>query len=80
MQRLFDPKVEKDLQFKAHRARKVLRKAHLKVFEDDRWSLHFVFPGSLSQDGLGLLHSSLSEQPARRLWDKPAQSIQVINI
>lgn len=46
-----------------------------KIFEDFFRSLHLVHLGSLGEDSLSLLDSSLGEEPARRLWNQPARLI-----
>lgn len=46
------------------------------VFKDDIRYFNFVDPSSLSHHGLSFSYSSLGEQPSRRLWDNPVESIK----
>lgn len=53
----------------------IYKSPHLSIFENGWWCLNFIFSCSISQYGFSLRHSSLSDQPPRRLWDEPAQLI-----
>lgn len=49
------------------------KKSYRRLFKYNRWRLNFVFPCSFSHNGVCFLHSTLGDEPARRLRDEPAE-------